>query len=176
MTYAYGYSGSDYSEYTSNLNTVILNPEFYSTTGAETVRAYGEAISAGGVESTAMMEELEFESESVDGMEVLIEFTVDSTLPELSHGRYAQLLYLEPWQNGWTIVGGSELMQITEGPDKGSDGAPPESTQEDSQSANQSDAGSQSGSRGESTSESTNESTSESTSASGSSDGGGERK
>lgn len=117
VTYAYGYTGDDLSEYQRNLNRVALFPDFYSSPGAEAVRDFQEDIQKGGVKSAAVLESFEIEDQTPATVRGVAYFVVGERYLKAGAvagevNRYAQPLNLQSFGPHWKVVATGEREEV----------------------------------------------------------------
>lgn len=117
VLYAYGYSGDDEQEYLSYLNEVVLSPEFYSSPGAEEIRAVRGEIESGGTEGTAVLDEFEIAQEGEQEVRGVAYFTLGDSFGdegELSGETrsYGQPLNLVAWGEGYKVQAADSREEI----------------------------------------------------------------
>lgn len=101
---AYGYTGSDASEYTSNVNQTVVSPEFYESPGAESVNAVIREVDAKGTESTASLDSFEMEEEG--GTTGTAYFSIKD---KNGGGKFSQELELKKWGAVYKVISAGKM-------------------------------------------------------------------
>ena len=110
VLYAYGYTGNDVDEYTSNLYATLSAPEdFYLSPGSETVRNLVMRVEQGGTRRTARLDGFEVSKDGVEKLTGVARFTVEG--PE-DAGSYEQKLELVKWGAIWKIASAHEMKEV----------------------------------------------------------------
>ena len=110
VTSAYGYTGREDSEYTTNLNRFIFPWSFYESPGAKYVNEYRQRIRTGGTESTATLERFELGKKSQKTVKGVAYFRVEDAL---GTRRMSQELELEPFEPVWRVKEAGEMKNRT---------------------------------------------------------------
>lgn len=106
VTSAYGYTGHEDKEYTTQLNRFIFPWSFYESPGAKYINEYRQRIRTGGTKSTATLERFELGEKTQKTVKGVAHFRVEDAT---GTRRMSQELELEPFEPLWRVKAGGEM-------------------------------------------------------------------
>lgn len=116
VTYAYGYTGDDLTEYHEGLFGTMIEGEFQNSPGRADIKAVEEDVKDGGMHSAAVLDEFGIQESGTDEVKGVAYFTVGEDYEgggvSGDTTSYAQPLNLQAVENGWTVVAADELREV----------------------------------------------------------------
>lgn len=119
VTYAYGYTGDDLSEYHEQLFETMVEERFQDSPGRADIRAVEDDIEDGGAKSAAVLDHVDVQQANGDEVRGVAYFTVgesyDGSGVSGESTSLAQPLNLERSGTDWRVVAADRLQEVSGG-------------------------------------------------------------
>lgn len=119
VTYAYGYTGNDLSEYHEELFGTMVEGRFQNSPGRADIDAVENDIRDGGAKSAAVLDRFEVKQADGDKVQGVAYFTLgegyDGGGVSGKSASLAQPLNLERMSGGWQVVAADRLEEVSGG-------------------------------------------------------------